>query len=165
MPILELWLAVCKTRPGEEAEHWILILAEEDATGTWYHSTGGPTQRKGYKVELQTKRVNRHGIEAHYLIGEIPGRDKNKVKASVQNVSAKFCQRWVDVFGDLEKKDLVPEGTRATWYQAMENDPYSNDGAPRTESGTDGPSSSASPSHVSKSAKTPSAGDSEWGLG
>ncbi|RSL80473.1 hypothetical protein CDV31_017121 [Fusarium ambrosium] len=135
MAPLNLWLAICKARREGGARHWMLILAAKDAeNGTWYHCSGGPTLNKPYTVEIVTKRVNSHGIESLYPIGEISDKDKNKVKSTVQNTSPKFCQRWVvDVLADLERKGLVVAETSNTWYMAMENDPYSNDGAPNLE--------------------------------
>ncbi|KAJ4319274.1 hypothetical protein N0V84_006465 [Fusarium piperis] len=143
MAPLHLWLAICHARDEGSARHWILILAEEGAhNGTWYHSTGGPTMNKPYKVEIQTKRVNSHGIDSHHSIAEISDKHKNKVKAAVQAISPKFCQRWtVDVLAELERKGLVPNGTSANWYLAMENDPYSDDGAPSIQYDFAGPSS------------------------
>ena len=139
MATLQLWLAICKKRPDGGARHWILMLGEEDAANcTWYHSTGGPTQNKSYKVEIQTKRFQSLGVESHHFIGDIAAKDVKKVKASVQKQPAKFCQRWaVDVLGDLEKKGLVAGDTSATWAAAMEVDPYSNDGAPKTQTHQD----------------------------
>ncbi|CAG9941059.1 unnamed protein product [Clonostachys rosea f. rosea IK726] len=128
MAVLNLYLAICKDTGG--ARHWILILAEEGAqNGTWYHVTGGPTQGRSYKLEIQTKRVNSHGIESHHLIGQINDKDKNKLKSSAQKATLRFCQRWaVDVLSDLEKKKLVAAETSNTWANYMENDPYSDDG-------------------------------------
>lgn len=106
MARLHLSLAICKAGAGSRARHWILILAEEGAkNGTWYHSVGGPTQGTAYKVEIQVKKVQSQGIEAHHFIGEVSASDTNKVKVSAQKVSAKFCQTWVlNVPADLERK-------------------------------------------------------------
>ncbi|KAK8043482.1 hypothetical protein PG993_005912 [Apiospora rasikravindrae] len=119
------------------------MLGEEGAqNGTWYHATSGPTQNKPYKLEIQTKRLNSHGIETIHPITQIDPGNKNKLKASVQKTPPRFCQRWVvEVLRDLENKKLVPEGTSAGWYGAMEVDPYSSDGAPASQPGAAGPSS------------------------
>lgn len=123
---LTLYIAVCKLNATGGARHWILILAEEGArNGTWYHSTGGPTQNKPYRTDIETKRVNSHGIESLYPIAQISDKDKNKVKASAQKYPAKFCQQWViEVLADLERKGLIPAETTANWEDQMETDPY-----------------------------------------
>ncbi|KAI1257418.1 hypothetical protein MGN70_000458 [Eutypa lata] len=136
MSTLKLYVAICKEHSPGGARHWILMLAPEGAErGTWYHVTGGPTQNKPYKLEIQTKRINSTGVETHHHVGNIAQKDVNKVKSSAQKIAPKFCQGWaVDVLGDLEKKSLVPRGTHNGWSQQMEVDPYSNDGATNTSS-------------------------------
>ncbi|KAK4235057.1 hypothetical protein C8A03DRAFT_37115 [Achaetomium macrosporum] len=171
MSDLQLVVAICKARGDGGARHWILMLAEDNAeSATWYHSTGGPTQGKPYSVEIAMKRFRSQGVDKHYKIATIPAKEKNKVKAAVQNTTAKFCQRWVvDVLASLEKKTLVPQGTADTWYKAMEVDPYSDDGAPRpkgSSSQATKPSASSAASSSSAAAKSSSASSSkskvEW---
>lgn len=85
---------------------------------------------KPYVLEIQTKRVDSHGIEKNHIIGQISEKDVNKIKSSAQKVTPKFCQRWVvDVLADLKKKKLVPVGTSDGWNRSMEKDPYSDNGA------------------------------------
>jgi hypothetical protein len=107
------------------------MMAEEGSSqATWYHSTGGPTQGKAYSMVIEQKRFNSHGVERHVFIGQIASKDENKLKAAAQRTPGLFCQRWVvNVLGDLEKRNIVPQGTYANWYAAMEVDPFSNDGA------------------------------------
>ncbi|KAI1143726.1 hypothetical protein F5Y05DRAFT_407132 [Hypoxylon sp. FL0543] len=138
MSTLNLYVAICKERTTGNARHWVLLLAAEGAEqGTWYHVTGGPTMNKSYKLEIQVKRVNSIGIETLTHVATIDKKDINKVKSSAQNITPKFCQRWVvDVLGDLEKKSLVPQGTQNAWFQQMEKDPYSNDGATGSSDGS-----------------------------
>ncbi|KAM0216567.1 hypothetical protein ACHAPQ_009487 [Fusarium lateritium] len=136
MASFDMWLAVCKDRGTGGPRHWILMLSEEGSDrATWYHSTGGPTQGKSYKVDIDTKRLHSHGVENHYLVSKFAAKDKNKVKSAAQRAPAKFCQRWVvDVLMDLEKRSLVPAGTWQQWNGAMEADPFSDDGGSSTYS-------------------------------
>jgi hypothetical protein len=136
MDSFDMWLAVCKDRGTGGARHWILILSEEGSDrATWYHSTGGPTQGKPYKVDIDSKRLRSHCIEKRHFVGKVTIKDKNKVESAVQRAPAKFCQRWVvDVLGDLEKRCIVPEGTWEQWNGAMEFDPFSDDGGSSIQS-------------------------------
>ncbi|KAI2782958.1 hypothetical protein F4815DRAFT_442946 [Daldinia loculata] len=131
MAYLELYVAICKVRYAGDARHWLLIAAYPgEEHGTWYHVTGGPTHDKDYKLEIQTKRVDNHKIESYYKVGNLQEVDVKKLKASAQSITPKFCQRWiVDVLKDLERKSLMSSGTGDAWYQNMEVDPYSHDGA------------------------------------
>ncbi|CVL07343.1 uncharacterized protein FPRN_13727 [Fusarium proliferatum] len=111
MGTLNLYLAVSKERGQGQPRHWILMLAEEDAThAIFYHITGGPMRGKSYEV-----------LE----------KDRQKIKAAVRQAPPLFCQRWIlNVFEDLEKQGVVPEGTCSKWNEALETDPFSGDGAP-----------------------------------
>ncbi|KAM0350589.1 hypothetical protein ACHAPU_003073 [Fusarium lateritium] len=131
-----MWLAICKDRGTGGNRHWILMLSEGDSNrATWYHSTGGPTQGKPYKVCIDRKRLDSHGVDTHHRICEISAKDKNKVKAAAHRAPAKRCQRWVvEVLGDLEKREIVPEGTWELWSKAIEADPISDDGGSSTQS-------------------------------
>lgn len=74
------------------------------------------------------------GISAHYFVGEIDEKDKNKLKASAQKISMRRCQEWtVAVLRDLEGKGLVAAGTGDYWFNQVENSPYSTDGYHHTQ--------------------------------
>ena len=168
---LNLWLAKGKRR-GTDPLHWILILAAENAeTGTYYHVTGGPTQRTGYTLSIQSdKRFHSHGIGEHHFIGQIDERDRNRLKASTQKISPRRCQEWtVQVLRDLENKGLVSSGTGDYWNSKVEKSPYSTDG----EHGIDNGGSSSRPteartsrsggsSSASRSSGQASGGNPDW---
>ncbi|KIH87816.1 hypothetical protein SPBR_05348 [Sporothrix brasiliensis 5110] len=165
MAKLQIWLAFGKRRE-EDPLHWILILAlEGSATGTYYHVTGGPTQGRGYTLEIQDgKRVNSHGISAHYYIGEIDEKDRNKFKAAAQKVPKQRCQKWtVQVLKELEKKNLVASGTGDYWSTQVE---ASTKSAGKSSSSSTtavvGQSSSSSTSTSGPSGIGEAAGDWIW---
>ncbi|CCT74755.1 uncharacterized protein FFUJ_10821 [Fusarium fujikuroi IMI 58289] len=132
MGTLNLYLAVSKERGQGQPRHWILMLAEEDAThAIFYHITGGPMRGKPYEVTIEPKRVESHGIDRRHLIAQVLEKDRQKIKAAVRQAPPLFCQRWIlNVFEGLEKQGVVPEGTCSKWNKALETDPFSGDGAP-----------------------------------
>ncbi|KAF2434074.1 hypothetical protein EJ08DRAFT_646932 [Tothia fuscella] len=99
---------------GTKFPHWMLMLrSENDAFGTWYHSTGGPTQNQPYKIEIQGhKRSNSRGIQSLRHIGTISPQDVKKVNAAAKRVPAQQCQRYVtSLVCELERKGMVASGT------------------------------------------------------
>ena len=101
---------------GDHFPHWMLMLQTQGSRfGTWIHSTGGPTQNLPYTCTIQAnKRVDSRGIESTELIGTIPAKDLNKVKAAAKRVQPQQCQMYVvSVVSELEKKGLLPQGTTA----------------------------------------------------
>ncbi|KAH5319441.1 hypothetical protein HBI12_112800 [Parastagonospora nodorum] len=112
---LDVYVAFSKRR-GDDPLHWMLLVAPSGSDRcTWYHVTGGPTQGKGYTLEIQAnKRVNSQGIGSKELVGRIEEKDTNKLKSSAQRVPLQRCQRWTcDLLEDLERKGLIAEGTSA----------------------------------------------------
>ncbi|KAF4420135.1 hypothetical protein FACUT_11300 [Fusarium acutatum] len=72
MSTLNLYLAISKEREQDQPRHWILMIAEENAThGIFYHITGGPMHGKPYEVTIEPKRVESHGIDKRHLIAQI----------------------------------------------------------------------------------------------
>jgi len=98
---------------GTKYPHWMLMLVSQGGQrGTWYHSTGGPTQGTPYAVTIEAnKRLDSHGIQSTEQIGTIMPKDVNKVKAAAQRVQPQQCQRYVvHLVHGLEKKDLARAG-------------------------------------------------------
>jgi hypothetical protein len=93
------------------------MLAERDAEyATWYHATGGPSVGKPWQVVIEEGRLNSWAVPA--------GR-RRSVRASARKIPGKFCQEWVfDVIGDLEKQEVVPEGSQSRIAEFLEEDPY-----------------------------------------
>jgi hypothetical protein len=89
---------------------------------TYYHVTGGPTQRTGYSLMIQAnKRVDSFGIQSKNFVGTIAQSDINKLRSSAQRAPLQQCQRWVcDVLADLERKGLIEQGTAAGYYAIIE---------------------------------------------
>ncbi|KAF9769793.1 hypothetical protein IL306_012755 [Fusarium sp. DS 682] len=148
MSALNLHLAISKDRDQGFPRHWVLILAEENAThGIFHHVTGGPIHDQPYQVVIEPKRIESHGIEKSHFIAKIPEKDKNKIKAAVQRAPPLFCQKWVlNVLEDLENRGVIPEGTLAQWNDAMEADPFSENDGPSTQpkaSSSEGPAPTA----------------------
>jgi hypothetical protein len=145
MSTLNLHLAISKERGQGQPRHWILMLAEENAThAIFHHVTGGPMHGKPYEVVIEPKRVDSHGIEKRYLIAQVLKKDRQKVKAAVRQAPPLFCQRWIlNVLEDLEKQGIVPEETSSKWNEALETDPFSEDGAPSKKSSGDGDATDA----------------------
>jgi hypothetical protein len=99
---------------GTKFPHWMLMLRHQNApTGTWYHSTGGPSQNRPYKLEIQGgKRSNSRGIQSLELLGTISGEDVKKVTAAAKRVQPQQCQTFVvSMVYELERKNMVPPGT------------------------------------------------------
>ncbi|KAI1206896.1 uncharacterized protein F4807DRAFT_463294 [Annulohypoxylon truncatum] len=146
MSTLEFYVGICRQRQAGQARHWMLVAVAPGADiCTWYHADGGPTQNKPYTLKIQNKRFNSHGVESYNKVADIKAKDINKVKSSAQKITPKYRQRWaVDVLGDLERKSLVPAGTSQAWFNQMEVDPYSSDGAQGGSSSNAGGSSSTS---------------------
>ncbi|KAF4956984.1 hypothetical protein FGADI_3396 [Fusarium gaditjirri] len=140
MRTLNLHLVISKERGQGQPRHWILMLAEENATyAIFHHVTGGPLHGKPYEVVIEPKRVESHGIEKRYLIAEVLEKDRQKVKAAVRQAPPLFCQRWiVNALKDLEKQGVVPEGPCSKWNEALETDPFSDDGATSKKSSAEG---------------------------
>ena len=126
-PDLELHVCFGKRRKPDQAIHWLLAARPEGSnTATWYHVTGGPTQNKPFKLEIQAgKAFNSPGIAETHHIGNIPAKDINKVKASAQSTPlpgpGKNCQDYlVGTLDSLEGKKLVPAGTAAHYRGLIE---------------------------------------------
>ncbi|KAG9496147.1 hypothetical protein J7337_012726 [Fusarium musae] len=132
MSTLNLYLVISKERGQGQPRHWILMLAEENAThGIFYRITGGPMHGKPYEVTIEPKRVDSHGIEKRHLIAQVLEKHRQKIKAAVRQAPPLFCQRWIlNVVEDLEKQGVVPKGTCSKWNEALETDPFSDNGAP-----------------------------------
>ncbi|KAF5558749.1 hypothetical protein FPHYL_7340 [Fusarium phyllophilum] len=145
MSTLNLYLAISKERGQGQPRHWILMLAEENAThGIFYHITGGPMHGKPYEVAIEPKRVESHGIEKRHLIAQLLEKDRQKIKAAVRQAPPLFCQRWIlNVLEDLETQGVVPEGTCSKWNEALETNPFSDDGAPSKKSSGGGDTTDA----------------------
>jgi hypothetical protein len=119
---VEALLCICKPR-SNDPRHWIFMLRSENAEfGTWYHSTGGPTQGVPYKVQIQgSKRVNSHGIATTQSLGFMSPSDVNKVKSAAQRTPPQRCQTYVvELVADLEGRHLLPHGTAARLEQQVE---------------------------------------------
>ncbi|KAF4450476.1 hypothetical protein F53441_6475 [Fusarium austroafricanum] len=94
-----------------------------------------PILTQSYKVKIEPKPFHSYGVERHEFISKISENDRSKVTAAARSCPALYCQRWiVNVLCDLEQQQLAPKGTWEKWTAAMEVDPYSDDGAPSTES-------------------------------
>ena len=123
---------------------------------------------KPYEVTIEPKRVESHGIDKRHLIAQVLEKDRQKIKAAVRQAPPLFCQRWIlNVFEDLEKQDVVPEGTCSKWNEALETDPFSDDGAsPKKSSGgskTVDPSQQAAVAGADGPAVTSASGyDESW---
>ncbi|ERF73999.1 hypothetical protein EPUS_03813 [Endocarpon pusillum Z07020] len=116
---IEVYLALCVQR-DENAPHWMLLLRSEGSmASTWYHSTGGPTQRTDYKVSIEAgKRFNSRGIASTEKLGTITPADVNKVKAAAQRIVPQQCQTYVvSVVAELENKGLLLPGNAARLNQ------------------------------------------------
>jgi len=103
--------------------HWMLMIRSRDsAYGTWYHSTGGPTQNIPYQVTVQDhKRAASPGIGSLQLLGTISPKDQNKVKAAAQRVPPQQCQRYVvALISELEHRGLLPPGRAAQLSQTVQ---------------------------------------------
>ncbi|KAL5586258.1 hypothetical protein FOBRF1_016128 [Fusarium oxysporum] len=145
MSTLNLHLAISKEQGQGQPRHWILMLAEENATrAIFYHTTGEPMHSKPYEVAIEPKLVESHGIDKRHLIAKVLEKDRQEVKAAVRQAPPLFCQRWsLNVLEDLEKQGIVPEGTCSNWKEAMETDPFSGDDAPSNKSSGDGDATNA----------------------
>lgn len=124
MAVLEVWVGLCKRRNAStDPQHWIIMVrAPESDIATWYHATGGPTQKRGYKLEIQNnKRFQSFGVAEHHFVGQIDAKHQNKLKASAQSATLQRCQLWtVQVLRDLERKELVAPGTGDYWADRVE---------------------------------------------
>lgn len=137
-------------RRGNDTLHWILMLAIPGTDRcTWYHVTGGPTQTRGYTLQIQAnKRLNSFGLSGKRFISTIPAREINKVKATAQSVPLQRCQRWTTaVLGQLEVKRLVPPGTMADFERQIEPSRFEQSGSRGSSSGSRSGSGSGSGSH------------------
>ncbi|KAH6973662.1 hypothetical protein BKA56DRAFT_676330 [Ilyonectria sp. MPI-CAGE-AT-0026] len=127
---LEIYIAFGHRR-GSDPVHWMIMLRAPDSTkSTWYHVTGGPSKGTNYELVIQNnKRFKTFSVSDHCYVGGINEQDQNKVKAAAKKVPAQRCQEWtVEVLRNLEKKGLVPVGTRDYWFDRIEASPYSTDG-------------------------------------
>ncbi|ENH67226.1 hypothetical protein FOC1_g10007001 [Fusarium oxysporum f. sp. cubense race 1] len=132
MSTLNLHLAISKERGQGQPRHWILMLGEENAThAIFYHTTSEPMHGKPYRVAIEPKRVESHGIDKRHLIAKVLEKDRQEAKAAVRQAP------------DLEKQGIVPEGACSKWNEAMETDPFSGDGAPSKKSSGDGDATNA----------------------
>ena len=158
MSTLQLEVAFGQRRHENHALHWIILVYKQGSSrGTYYHVTGGPTQNDAYKVEIQdNKRVDSNGISERHPVCEIKESDRNRLKSAAWRVEPRFCQRWVvEVFRDLEGRNLVPQGTTLEWYNRMEVDPHSTDGAEAS-------ASAALPATAAEGNSTAAATQSGW---
>jgi hypothetical protein len=123
---LQLTVGVCTPHTEDKPCHWILMLAERDAEyATWYHATGGPSVGKPWQVVIEEGRLNSWAVDTRYKIAEIPAGRRRSVRASARKIPGKFCQEWVfDVIGDLERQEVVPEGSQNRIAKFLEEDPY-----------------------------------------
>ncbi|SPJ73230.1 uncharacterized protein FTOL_02960 [Fusarium torulosum] len=123
---LQLTIGVCTPRTEDKPSHWILMLAERDAEyATWYHTTGGPSVGKPWQVVIEEGRLNSWAVDTRYKVAEIPTGRRRSVRASARKIPGKFCQEWVfDVIGDLERQEVVPEGSQSRIAEFLEEDPY-----------------------------------------
>lgn len=124
---LEIYIAFGHRR-GSDPVHWMIMPRTPHST--WYHVTGGPSQGTNYELVIQNnKQFKTFGVSDHCYVGEISGKDQNKVKAATKKVPVQRCQEWtVEVPRNLEKKGLVPVGTRDYWFNQIEASSYSTDG-------------------------------------
>ncbi|KAF5989113.1 hypothetical protein FCOIX_150 [Fusarium coicis] len=104
MSSINLYLAISKERNQGQPRHWILMLAEENAThGIFYHITGGPMHGRPYEVVIEPKRVESHGIDKRHLIAQVLEKDRQKIKAAVRQTPPLFCQRMRPQLGSRLK--------------------------------------------------------------
>ncbi|EED20287.1 conserved hypothetical protein [Talaromyces stipitatus ATCC 10500] len=126
-------------RRGNDTLHWILMLATPGTDRcTWYHVTGGPTQARGYTLQIQAnKRLNSFGLSGKRFISTIPASEINKIKSAAQSVPLQRCQRWTTaVLGQLEAKRLVPPGTMAEFESQIEPSRFEQSGSRDPSSGS-----------------------------
>lgn len=116
-PSLPVKVYVCYAHErGDSYPHWLLSLHSPGASKcTWIHSTGGPSQQKGYEYTCQAdKPVISRGIASTSLLGTVSPRDVNKVLAASKRIEPQQYQMYVvAVVAELEKKGLLPPGKTA----------------------------------------------------
>ena len=167
MAKIKLWLAFGQRRENF-GRHWCLILVGDDPErGTYFHIQGGPSQSRKYEVVIQAKKLfHSSGFSEHHLIAEMDEENRNKVKASAQEIPPERCQQWtVKVLGDLERKDLVPEGTHDHWLKQIEESPFSREeieAASGGNSGADADAETGSGTASSASKSRKAAEDDDW---
>lgn len=108
---------------GTKFPHWMLMLRERDSIfGTWYHSTGGPSQSRPYEVTVQGhKRVDSHGIQSIELLGTIRATDVAKVTSAAKRIQPQQCQTYVvSLVAELENRRLLPPGHAAQLNQRVQ---------------------------------------------
>ncbi|KAF5677536.1 hypothetical protein FHETE_1587 [Fusarium heterosporum] len=123
---LQITIGVCTPSTEDRPSHWVLMLAERDAEyATWYHSIRGPSVGKPWQVLIEQGRLNSWAVDTRYKVTEIPFGRRRAVRAAARRTPGRFCQGWVhDVIEDLEKQEVVPEGTQSIIAELMEEDPY-----------------------------------------
>ncbi|KAM0291398.1 hypothetical protein ACHAO9_004053 [Fusarium lateritium] len=111
---LQLTIGVCTPHTEDRPSHWVLMLAERDA------DVGEPWQ-----VVIEEGLLNSWAVDTRYKVAEIPVGRRRSVRASARKMPGKFCQEWVfDVIGDLERQEVVPEGSQNRIAEFLEEDPY-----------------------------------------
>ncbi|KAJ6031552.1 hypothetical protein N7540_002284 [Penicillium herquei] len=153
---LDIYVAFGQRR-GNDTLHWILMLAHPGSDRcTWYHVIGGPTQGRPYEPKIEAnKRVHSFGISSKQWISRVSASEINKIKAATKAVPLQRCQRWTtEVLGVLERKGLVPSGTRDHFYNQIEPSRYEQTG---------NTSNSGTRSSGSVSGRAPTGTSHSWG--
>jgi hypothetical protein len=124
---IDVYIAFGNRRKPKDALHWMIVTAEEGSnSATYWHVTGGPTQGKPFKPDVQAgKRLDSNGIASKTKIGSFAASDLNKFKAAVKAApvpgSGQNCQNYVvSMLTKLEAKGFVHEGTAATYAAKIE---------------------------------------------
>jgi hypothetical protein len=120
---MELYL-IWSVQAGDRLPHWMLMtvpaLTNAQRTGqdrviikgTRYHSTGGPTEGKPYRVAVQANTNFRsESVRNREFLCSISSANVAKLPKLANSIPAHQCQKFVvSMLALMEKRGMIPHG-------------------------------------------------------